>query len=157
MTDHAADAAEEMRELERLWRDSPHSSEFQSLRSTSKWGESIRQLVVAGIEANLPTSVEDGIIYLEVSPRYFRSGYHKAIVASKLKSVTLAESQKERLRKVIIAACESQQIGPEFNEYARLAVCVADDNFVSTIAERVQDAYGWSRSRWQRLDKLCRQ
>jgi hypothetical protein len=157
MTDQPTDPVTEMRRLERLWRDAPHSTEFFSLQRKSKWGESIRTSVVAGIEAQRPESIADGILFVEVSPRFFRSGYHKALVAGRLKSVTLSESQRERLRNVILAGCESSLVGPEFSEYARLARTVIDDEFCATVAQHAQTARGWSRGRWLRLARMCQQ
>ena len=145
---------EEMRELERLFNESPHSSAFLSLQRTSKWGERIREEVVEGIRAGRPDAIEDGILFLEISPRYFRSGYHKAVVARVLKAASLDESQQGRLRKVILDAVSSR-VGPEFSEYARLAIQVANEDFMEKLDSRLTVDQDWSRSRLERLKSLC--
>ncbi len=146
-------AREEMRELERLFHASPYSNAFLSLQRSSKWGERIREEVVEGIRARRPEAIEDGILFLEVSPLYFRSGYHKATVARVLKAAPLDEPQKERLRRVILDAVSSG--GPEFREYARLAIRVADADFMGKLNERLTEDQDWIRSRRDRVRSLC--
>ncbi len=147
-------AREEMHELERLWQESPYSSEFERALRSSKWAERIRVDVVEGIRIKKPEAIEDGILFLEVSPRYFRSGYHKAAVARALKRAPLDESQKERLRKVVLEAVSSR-VGPEFSEYARLAIQVANAEFMGKLDDRITNDQNWSRTRLHRLKSLC--
>ena len=117
-------------------------------------GSGIGEEVIAGIRAGKPEAVEDGILFLEVSPRYFRSGYYKASVARVLKAAPLDEPQKERLRKVILDAVSSR-VGPEFNEYARLAIQVANAEFMGKLNERLTDDKDWIRARRDRVRSLC--
>jgi hypothetical protein len=119
------------------------------------WGERDRQKVVEGIRAGHLEAIEDGIRYLEISPRYFRSGYYKAAVARVLKGASLDESQKERLRRVILDAVSSRVVGPEFNEYARLAIRLANLEFLGKLNDRLTNDQDWSRSRLARLQSLC--
>lgn len=149
------DPRAEMQELERLWQAGPHSSEFIARQRTSKWGDLIREEVIEGIQRGDPSAIEDGILFLEVSPRYFRSGYFKASIASKLKRAPLTDGQRKRLRQVILAAVDSD-VGPEFSEYARLAVVVADTGFVERLREREQTSHGWVCGRLRRVLALCR-
>lgn len=149
------DPRTEMREMEGLWQVGPHSDAFQLRRRTSKWGEPIREDVIEGIQRGEPAAIEDGVLFLEVSPRYFRSGYFKASIASNLKRAPLTDSQRERLRQIILAAVDSD-VGPEFNEYARLAVVVADAAFLAQVQARERAAEGWVRDRLRRLLMLCR-
>lgn len=129
------DPREEMAELERLHREARYSTEEHWFRRRSKWGERIHEEIIWGIEQRRPDAIEDGILYLEVSPWYFRSGYHKAIVAHKLKAVSLTPGQKERLRQVILdAAIGVCRVGPEFSWYAKLAPYVANESFLTTVA-----------------------
>lgn len=150
------DARAEMQDLERLFRESPDSCEFSQRQRDSKWGERIREEVVKGIDEKRPTSVEDGVLFLETSPRFFRSGYHKATVASRLKSASLTEQQMVRLRQVILAAAGDSRVGPEFNEYARLAIVVGNADFLAEVQKMMRSTDGWRRSRLERILSLCR-
>lgn len=150
------DSRAEIEDLERLWRESPQSSEFLQRRRDSKWGERIREEVVKGIDEGRSESIEDGLLFLETNPRFFRSGYHKSIIAGRLKSAPLTEKQRSRLRQVILAAACDSQVGPEFNEYARLAIRVGDGDFLAEVDKRMRSSEGWSRSRLARILSLCR-
>lgn len=149
------DARSEMRELQRLFEQSRYSDEFLRLRRASKWGERIREEVIKGIEHRQPESVEDGILFLDVSPRYFRTGYFKAIIAGKLKSASLTIDQRHRLLEIILRAIDSADIGPEFNEYARLAAVIATPEFIKKVLSAKVDARDWSRRRCERILSLC--
>src|SRR4051794_4279454 len=87
--------AEEIRELERLWNDK--APDFQNRRRASKWGENIGPDVIAGIREGHGDAIEDGILFLEVNPRFFRSGYHKGRLARVLKTADLSAAQEQRL------------------------------------------------------------
>lgn len=149
------DDRSEMRELRRLFEQSPYSDEFLQLRRASKWGERIREEVIKQIEEHRPEAVEDGILFLEENPRYFRTGYFKAAIASKLKSAPLTTDQQHRLLEVILRAITSADVGPEFNEYARLAAIIATPEFVKRVASMRDRSSDWSQQRCERLLSHC--
>jgi hypothetical protein len=150
------DPRDEIRELERLWQNQTNAREFASLQRSSKWGERIREEVIAKIKRGEPAAIADGILFLEENPRYFRTGYFKGSIANKLKSVILSEMQREQLRNIILAAIDSRKVGPEFNEYARLAVVVANDAFLARLLELAVATESWSKRRVGRILSLCR-
>lgn len=145
----------EMRELQRRFERSPYSDEFMQLRRTSKWGERIREEVIRRIEQHRPEAVEDGILFLEENPRYFRTGYFKADIARKLKKAPLTSDQRCRLSEVILRAITSADVGPEFNEYARLAAIIATPEFVKRVASMRDRSSDWSQQRCERLLSHC--
>jgi hypothetical protein len=147
-------SGEEIRELERLFQAAPHSREFIRRQRESKWGERIRTTVVRGIEDRDPDSIEDGIRYLEANPWYFRSGYHKGIVAHKLKSAPLSGPQRTRLRAVLLASI-TQRMGPEFGHYCRLAIRLCDEAFLEALQARSTDCIGEPRRRAVRMLGAC--
>ncbi len=68
-------------------------------------------------------AVEDALIFLEVDPWFFRSGYLKERVTRHLKSARLSEDDAQRLRDVVFAvACGRNR--REFRDYCRLALRV---------------------------------
>ncbi len=64
--------------------------------------------------------VEHAIAYLEADPWYFRSGYLKGRMARWLRQVELRESQRDRLRAVLLAAVQKGS-RLEQVEYRKLA------------------------------------
>ena len=141
----------EISEMERLWNATPWSNGFSGMGYASMWGESIRKEVVDGIRSQKRQSLEAGILFLEVCPRYHRSGYYREWVARALKSAPLTPTHKERLRHVILDAIDSERVGPEFSEYARLAIVVADVAFIRKVKERPNSERGWVQNRFNRL------
>lgn len=62
------------------------------------------------------------ICFLEVDPRFFRSGYIKQVILTRLKRSVLCEHDQRRLRGVCVDAV-SRRGGREFKYYCRLAAC----------------------------------
>ena len=148
---HSKHPSEEISELKRLGHRSRRAEGVITNSERRKWGEGIRTEVVNGIRAKRAASIEDGILFLEVNPRYDRSGYYKEWVARALKSAPLTRTQQERLRRVILKAIESERVGPEFTEYTRLAIVVADADFIRNIKSRPNSPRGWVQKRVNRL------
>ena len=144
-----------MQELLRRFWQSPHYEALMQLRRASKWGERIREEVIKRIEQHRPEAIEDGILFLEENPRYFRTGYFKAAIASKLKSAPLTPDQQHRLLQVILRAITTADVGPEFNEYARLAAIIATPEFVKNVVGTRDNSNDWSRHRCERLLSHC--
>ncbi len=73
------------------------------------------------------------VCYLEVDPRYFRSGYIKAVLLTRLKRSDPDEARLARIRNMLVDAVERRDV-PEFKYYCRLAAVVAS----AELAARVQ-------------------
>ena len=147
----------EILRLELLFEESPRGEAFADLVRTSKWGHKIREAVLKPlIHRREPAAIEDAILFLEVSPRFPGSGYHKRALTAALKSANLTPQQVARLRQVVLDAAESPRIGPEFSEYARLAVRLADREFIWVIQTRQAEAAGWKKDRLERILRLWR-
>jgi len=146
----------EIRRLEYLFEQAPRGEAFRDLRYASKWGEGIRHEVLKPLQRGDKAAIEDAIVFLEENPRFFRSGYHKRALAASLKSAELSADQIARLRQVILTAAASPNVGPEFSEYARLAIQLADHRFIGEVAARIADAEGWVKKRLERILRLTR-
>ena len=82
-----------------------------------------------------PELLEFAITFLEVDPWYFSSGYHKELILRRLKRAPLKESQRRRLREVVLDAARRRG-SREFLRYCRLAAVLANDGLVVEL-ERV--------------------
>ena len=67
-----------------------------------------------------PDTVDTAIAFLEADPRFFRSGYIKEKLLSRLKHVALSQHQVKRLGRLAIRSVDSGG-RREFHGYARLA------------------------------------
>jgi hypothetical protein len=63
---------------------------------------------------------ENAVTFLEVNPRYFRSGYDKAQLLRYLKRADLSPKHQQRLRAVLLEVV-GRPSGVEFRQYCQLA------------------------------------
>lgn len=92
--------------------------------------------------------IEFSICFLEVDPWFFRSGFLKQELLTRLKRTELDKSAKERLRAVLIDAVNRRGTR-EFKYYCRLAVRLATSDLVKLlrVASVGQDRARASRAR----------
>ena len=72
--------------------------------------------------------ISQAILYLEVDPFYFRSGYFKEKILDTLKSAPLNIEEKSRIQKMLIGIIK-KCFRREMKYYGKLAKTVADDSF----------------------------
>lgn len=77
-------------------------------------------------------TIEFVISFLELDPRFFRSGYIKESMLPKIARAELTPKQLMRLRAVLLDAVDRRG-GREFRRYCRLAVRIWDDNLLSKL------------------------
>jgi len=90
---------------------------------------------LALLSEKAPEAVKAAISFLEADPRFFRSGYIKEKLLSRLKHVPLSRSQVQRLGCLVVRSVE---IGGrrEFHAYARLAGALGTPAIVEAMRER---------------------
>ena len=76
---------------------------------------------------------ENAIVFLEVNPRFFRSGYDKAQWLRRLKRAELSAAHAKRLREILLTVVLGGG-GVEFRQYCQLAPRVASKGLVSALA-----------------------
>ncbi len=76
---------------------------------------------------------ENAVTFLEVNPRYFRSGYDKAQLLRHLKRASLSAKHGRRLRAVLLDAV-TRPSGVEFRQYCHLASSLASKDFLADLA-----------------------
>jgi len=94
------------------------------------WREQFR----ADLRASVPYAIEEAILFLEVDPWYFRSGYLKQRLIRGLKAATLKNRDRIRLWNVCwnAAAGKNRQ---EFRSYCSLAAIVGDAELIRLLEE----------------------
>jgi hypothetical protein len=69
---------------------------------------------------------------LELNPWFFRSGYLKGELITRLKRSKMNEATKERLRRVALDAV-NRRATREFKYYCRLATAIANDELIAAL------------------------
>jgi len=80
-------------------------------------------------------SIEKAIVFLEVNPYFFRSGYIKEEILSILKKINLNNSQKERLQTVVLNIIDNY-FCREFHYYCRLAKNISSEVFMKKLEKK---------------------
>ncbi len=75
---------------------------------------------------------ENAVTFLEVNPRYFRSGYDKAQLLRCLKRADLSPKHKQRLKAVFLDVV-GRPSGVEFRQYCQLASRLASKELTSAL------------------------
>lgn len=78
-------------------------------------------------------AIDSIINFLEIDIPAFRSGYAKEKYFRKLKSLSLNENQKERLRNTAFNLCSSDSCRREFRDLVRLMIKIADPDFIGSL------------------------
>ena len=79
-----------------------------------------------------PELIEFAVCFLEVDARFFRSGYIKQVLLTRLKRSELTETTSCRLRQVLVSAVERRGTR-EFRYYCRLAAVLTDSGLVAVL------------------------
>jgi hypothetical protein len=79
------------------------------------------------------------LAYLKADPYFFRSGYIKGKIATQLKKFTFNQDQIKDLQNSIINTLFKPSC-PEFKYYCRLAIKVADNEFLTRIQEIIKQS-----------------
>jgi hypothetical protein len=90
--------------------------------------------------------IEFVVCFLEVDPRFFRSGYLKQMFITRLKRSELDEATKRRLRIVLLDAV-ARRGSREFKHYCRLASVIADHGVVVALESATRAGEGPAESR----------
>lgn len=80
-------------------------------------------------------AIDSIINFLEIDIPAFRCGYAKEKYFRKLKSLSLNENQKERLRNLAYNLCLSDNYRREFRDLVRLMIKIADANFIQRLKQ----------------------
>lgn len=91
------------------------------------------------------------LLYLELSPRFFRSGYLRDAVAHRLKQAALIASERKAVQASLLGALQRRPSTGHFVHDCRLAIQVADSCFLATLDQLCHQEDGWTRGRARRM------
>ena len=103
-----------------------------------------------------PDIIEFVITFLELDPKFFRSGYIKEEMLRKLKRAALNEKHKKRLRNILCDAVEKRG-SREFRRYCRLAPIIAENGLIECIEKSATNSNNKIKSRAKLMLKYIRQ
>lgn len=113
--------------------------------------------LVQNIHRNDPTAIEAAIVYLEVDPWCFRSGYLKERILRDLSRARLGESDKVRVRAALVAALlKGPRARPEFSAMRRLARHVRSPEFEAALESLHADVLPHQRAAVESLLRAVR-
>lgn len=125
----------------KAWEDATSAWHAQRYPTERLWEDQF----LADLRTSARQAIDEAILYLEVDPWYFRSGYLKERLIRGLKAADLTERDRRRLRNVIwnVAGGRNRR---EFRDYCSLAAVVGDDGLIQLLEdvspERDRDAKG---------------
>lgn len=89
------------------------------------------------LDRSKPDAVENAIQFLEVNPYFFRSGYIKEKILTKLKNVDLTKRELERLHKVLLNIVDNHYCR-EFRYYCKLGRKIKTQKFLEGLRARME-------------------
>jgi len=121
--DESASAWKAWEDAARAWHAVRHPTE-------RLWGDKF----LSDLRASERSAIEDAILFLEVDPWYFRSGYLKERLIRGLKAAKLSEQDRRRLWNVVwnVASGKNRR---EFRDFCSLAVVVGDSDLIQMLEE----------------------
>lgn len=144
------------------------ASRSEGKKGYDEWSEACRQfheheskinswlvLVLENSELSDPVALEFSIQFLEEDPKFFRSGYIKEALITKIKRAPLTESQCERVSNLLLNAVLSNG-RREFRRYCRLAMKFQSTAFTSKLTEFIASEDAMVRSRAKMMLRYVR-
>lgn len=95
-------------------------------------------------------SLDEVLEFLSIDLSAFRCGYAKEFFLKWLKQTNFSVNEIEKIKSLIIEVCETKSFRREFRRWCRLAIKIADENFVERLQKVTKDENHFARvkSRW---------
>ena len=90
---------------------------------------------------------ESALLYLDRSPRFFRSGYLRDRLCYLLKQCELSEAERDDVRRILLESLERRPSVGRFGYDCRRAARWADKFFVARLEALAERKDGWTRGR----------
>lgn len=103
------------------------------------------------------SAVDEIIEFLSVDIMAHRCGYAKEFFLTKLKRLELSSEQKQKLKQISLDLCEVYNFHREFRRWSRLAVKIADEDFLWELKKLSESSnkYAVIKSKWM-IETLIR-
>lgn len=111
------------------------------------WGVDARE----GIRTGRGGWRESALLYLDVQPRFFRSGYLRDHLCHVLKGCDLSKAEQDQLRASLLKTVPRRPSVGRFCHDCRLAARWADNRFEQALANLAALKDGWTRGRASRM------
>jgi len=113
------------------------------------WGARAQSDIVAGNGGWRDAA----ILYLQISPRFFRSGYLRDVVCTRLKQAPLARSERKEVQDALLKSIVRRPSTGSFRYDCRLAIQVADQRFLRELRALRKTHNPWASGRAQRMEQ----
>jgi hypothetical protein len=124
--DKSQAAYKEWKQACRIWHNTTSATDHLWLDETRK-----------KIRSGDRETIDDVMLFLEVDPWYFRSGYLKERLIEDLKRAPLNEHNEERIRHIIINVTKGRD-RREFRYFCKLAARVASEEFEKVVEQEAE-------------------
>ena len=91
------------------------------------------------------------LLYLDLSPRFFRSGYLRDMVCHRLKQASLQADECHRVQRILLASIVRRPSTGYFVYDCRLAIKIADESFAVELRRLAESEDPWTRGRAVRM------
>lgn len=125
--DKSREAFEVWRQICQEWHDSTLPTDYL-------WSDETQRRMKEGDRETL----DDVLLFLEVDPWFFRSGYLKELLLDNLRQAPLTEDDKARIRRALIKIAGGKN-RREFSRWCSLAVKVTNDAFERELEEQAKE------------------
>lgn len=93
------------------------------------------------------------ILYLQISPRFFRSGYLRDLVCTKLKQAALQDQERKDTQAALLRSIVRRPSTGSFRYDCRLAIKVADEDFLQALRSLCSNRDPWISGRATRMEQ----
>lgn len=93
------------------------------------------------------------ILYLQISPRFFRSGYLRNVVCTKLKQAELQHRERKDTQAALLRSIVRRPSTGSFRYDCRLAIKVADKPFLQELQSLCRNRNPWISGRALRMEE----
>jgi hypothetical protein len=128
------------------------AEEFRKYQSPllELWSAQAQRDIVAGSGGWRGTA----ILYLQISPRFFRSGYLRDVVCTRLKQASLTHSERKDVQDALLTSIVRRPSAGSFRYDCRLAIKVADRSFLQELRALCKTRNPWISGRAQRMEQV---
>lgn len=93
------------------------------------------------------------ILYLQISPRFFRSGYLRDVVCTRIKQAELQHKERKNIQEALLQSIVRRPSTGRFQFDCRLAIKVADSDFLQELRSLRGNSNPWISGRASRMEQ----